>query len=73
MAALHILKYSGISRTSGFASFWAENPYFQYFCGEEFFQHTLVFDRSSLTRGSMRFSRRALRWPRRPERCSRAN
>ena len=21
---------------------WAENPYFQYFCGEEFFQHRLV-------------------------------
>jgi Transposase domain (DUF772) len=29
---------------------WVENPYFQYFCGEEFFQHALVFDRSSLTR-----------------------
>ena len=27
-----------------------ENPYFQYFCGEEFFQHALVLDRSSLTR-----------------------
>jgi hypothetical protein len=27
-----------------------DNPYFQYFCGEEFFQHRLVFDRSSLTR-----------------------
>jgi IS5 family transposase len=24
--------------------------YYQYFCGEEFFQHRLVFDRSSLTR-----------------------
>ena len=29
---------------------WLENPYYQYFCGEEFFQHRLVFDRSSLTR-----------------------
>jgi Transposase domain (DUF772) len=29
---------------------WVENPYFQYFCGEEFFQHALVVDRSSLTR-----------------------
>lgn len=29
---------------------WVENPYYQYFCGEEFFQHGLVFDRSSLTR-----------------------
>ncbi|MGY4506512.1 hypothetical protein ACVWYH_010494 [Bradyrhizobium sp. GM24.11] len=29
---------------------WVENPYYQFFCGEEFFQHHLVFDRSSLTR-----------------------
>jgi IS5 family transposase len=29
---------------------WVESPYYQYFCGEEFFQHRLVFDRSSLTR-----------------------
>ena len=29
---------------------WVENPYYQHFCGEEFFQHRLVFDRSSLTR-----------------------
>jgi IS5 family transposase len=29
---------------------WVENPYYQYFCGEEFFQHRLVFDRSSMTR-----------------------
>ena len=28
---------------------WLENPYYQ-FCGEKFFQHRLVFDRSSLTR-----------------------
>ena len=31
-----------------------ENPYFQYLCGEEFFQHALVFDRSSLTRWRQR-------------------
>jgi IS5 family transposase len=29
---------------------WVENPYFQYFCGEEFFCHELPFDRSSMTR-----------------------
>lgn len=27
-----------------------ENSYCQFFCGEEFFQHRLVFDRSSLIR-----------------------
>src|SRR6516225_8017651 len=34
------------------------NPYFQYFCGEEFFQHALVFDRSSLTRWRQRMGGR---------------
>ena len=33
---------------------WVENPYFQYFCGEEFFQRRLVFDHSSLTRWRQR-------------------
>jgi transposase, IS5 family len=28
---------------------WVENPYYQYFCEEEFFQHKLVLDRSSLS------------------------
>jgi hypothetical protein len=40
---------------------WVENPYFQYFFGEEFFQHRLVFDRSSLTRWRQR-RRAALRF-----------
>jgi IS5 family transposase len=38
-----------------------ENPYFQYFCGEEFFQHALVFDRSSLTRWRQRMGEEKLR------------
>src|SRR5215472_8695550 len=38
----------------GFVRSLVENPYFQYFCGEEFFQHALVFDRSSLTRWRQR-------------------
>ena len=29
---------------------WVENPYFQYFCGEEFFRHELPLDRSSISR-----------------------
>ena len=28
---------------------WLENPYYQYFCGEELFRHRLPFDRSSMT------------------------
>jgi transposase, IS5 family len=33
---------------------WVENPYFQFLCGKDFFQHRLVFDRSSLTRWRQR-------------------
>jgi transposase, IS5 family len=29
---------------------WIENPCYQLFCGEEFFQDALVFDRSWMTR-----------------------
>src|ERR1700684_1817150 len=36
------------------ASAGSKTPYYQLFCGEEFFQHTLVFDRSSLTRWRQR-------------------
>src|SRR4030088_48175 len=32
------------------ASAGSRTPIYQFFCGEEFFQHGLVFDRSSLTR-----------------------
>jgi hypothetical protein len=38
---------------------WVENPYCQFFCGTEFFQHRLVFDRSSLTRWRQRMRRGA--------------
>ena len=37
-----------------------ENPYFQLFCGEEFFQHTPPFDRSSLTRWRQRMGEEKL-------------
>ena len=29
---------------------WVENPYWQYFCGEAFFEHQLPIDPSSMTR-----------------------
>ena len=29
---------------------WIENPYWQYFCGEDYFQHQLPIDPSSMTR-----------------------
>ncbi len=54
MAGLAILKHSYDLSDEGLCERWVENPYFQFFCGEEFFQHRLVFDRSSLTRWRQR-------------------
>ncbi len=54
MAGLMILKYSYDLSDEGLCERWVENPYFQYFCGEEFFRHQLPFDRSSLTRWRQR-------------------
>ena len=54
MAGLSILKHSYDLSDEALCERWIENPYFQYFCGEEFFQHALVFDRSSLTRWRQR-------------------
>ena len=50
MAGLHLLKHmEGLSDEAVCAK-WVENPYFQFFCGEQFFRHKLVLDRSSMTR-----------------------
>lgn len=39
---------------------WLENPYYQLFCGDEFFQHRLPFDRTSLTRWRLRMGEERL-------------
>jgi IS5 family transposase len=49
MAGVIILKYTHNLSDEALCERWVENPYYQYFCGEEFFQHELVFDRSSLS------------------------
>ena len=41
----------------GVLSMWLENPYYQYFCGEEYFQHELPFDDSSLSRWRKRMGK----------------
>src|SRR3984957_7836031 len=50
MAGLAILKHTYDLSDEVLCERWVENPYYQFFCGEEFFQHRLGFDRSSLTR-----------------------
>ncbi len=54
MAGLLILKHTYSLSDDGLCDRWIENPYFQYFCGEQVFQHELQFDRSSLTRWRQR-------------------
>jgi len=54
MAGLHILKYTDDLSDEELCARWVENPYYQHFCGEEFFRHRLPFDRSSMTRWRQR-------------------
>ncbi len=49
MAGLAILKHTYNLSDEVVCEQWLENPYYQYFCGEEFFQHRLPLDRSSMT------------------------
>src|SRR6201993_4883838 len=60
MAGLAILKHTYDLSDEALCDRWVENPYFQYFCGEEFFQHALVFDRSSRTRWRQRMGEEKL-------------
>jgi IS5 family transposase len=60
MAGLAILKHMRDLSDEALCERWVENPYFQLFCGEEFFQHRLTFDRSSLTRWRQRMGEEKL-------------
>ena len=60
MAGLSILKHTHNLSDEELCGRWAENPYFQLFCGEEFFVHKLPFDRSSLTRWRQRMGEEKL-------------
>ena len=60
MVGLNILKYMyGLSDPEVTAR-WVENPYYQHFCGETFFQHEAPFDRSSMTRWRQRLGEEKL-------------
>ena len=54
MAGLHYLKrLKGLSDEQVLRA-WVENPYMQFFCGEEFFQHRLPIDPSQVSRWRQR-------------------
>jgi IS5 family transposase len=71
MAGLALLKHMHDLSDEALCDRWIENPYFQFFCGEEFFQHRLPFDRSSLTRWRQRMGDAKLRALIHERRCSR--
>ncbi|MBV8426882.1 MAG: transposase [Hyphomicrobiales bacterium] len=50
MAGLLVLQRMRSLSDKALCERWLENPYFQYFCGEEVFRHELNFSRSSLSR-----------------------
>src|SRR6202167_5000563 len=60
MAGLSILKHVHNLSDDDLCARWVENPYYQLFCGEEFFQHKATFDRSSLTRWRQRMGEEKL-------------
>jgi IS5 family transposase len=60
MAGLAILKSMHNLSDEALCERWLENPYYQLFCGEEFFQRRLPFDRSSLTRWRLRMGEERL-------------
>ena len=60
MAGLAILKHMHDLSDEVLHERWVENPYYQFFCGEEFFQHRPPFDRSSLTRWRQRMGEEKL-------------
>ncbi len=60
MIGLHLLKHIyGLSDEEVCAR-WVKNPYFQFFCGEIFFQHDFPIERSSLSYFRARIGEEAL-------------
>ena len=58
---LYLQHVYALSDEAGVAR-WAENPYWQHFCGETFFQHRLPLDPSSLTRWRQRIGEEGVEW-----------
>jgi IS5 family transposase len=54
IAGLFVLKHLHGLSDEALCARWIENPYYQYFCGEQVFRHELAFDRSSMTRWRQR-------------------
>jgi IS5 family transposase len=60
MVGLHILKHTFNLSDEKVCAQWVENPYFQYFTGEEYFRHELPHERSVMSRWRQRVSEQEL-------------
>jgi IS5 family transposase len=60
VAGLLILKHMHDLSDEALRARWLENPYYQFFCGEESFRHALPFERSSLSRWRQRLGEEQL-------------
>lgn len=56
MVGLHYLKHTYNLSDEEVVLQWLENPYWQYFCGNEYFEHDFPIDASSMTRWRKRVS-----------------
>ena len=54
MVALHYLKYQHDLSDENVVAHWVENPYWQHFSGERYFQHRVPIEPSSMTRWRQR-------------------
>jgi IS5 family transposase len=57
MVALHYLKYQHDLSDENVVAHWVENPYWQHFSGQQFFQHRVPIDASSMTRWRKRLGK----------------
>ena len=61
MVGLHYLKHAFNESDEGVVEHFIENPYWQYFCGYEYFQHEFPIDPSSMTRWRKRVGERGIK------------
>jgi IS5 family transposase len=60
MVGLHYLKHTYNESDESVVEEFLENPYYQYFCGCEYFQHELPIDPSSMTRWRRRVGEKGI-------------
>jgi IS5 family transposase len=60
MAGLHLLKHTYGLSDEQVVRTWVENPYWQHFCGEEFFQHCFPINPSQMTRWRKRIGEKGV-------------